>query len=723
MWSPWSHGSIKFIAVFSLLVACSLFVTTYVIRNQTLVIDIQKNRYFHEFGEVETSAQDNFRWSLPSATLLFPQQWTDYTWFPAHSYAQIVQLRMQNPLAVPSLVVGQTTFAVDAHFRTYYLLENQQSVVSFVTQTPQLSPDQRLLGVPVFAASRTATIWTNSDYIIIWLQILFVCGVLFGLVSLLSHMTFASAPWSINIIHVGIWMCWWLISPPGSFEILLAWTLMILSILLLRWSLPEWKEPWRIYFIVLVCFVIFRTVMMWWHINLSSNIAINPSIKYASLPLVWEPYWIWIVCLGVLFGVRTIAGKDYVYDTWLLLCIIGCAVLSIKSSGYWPVRAWMNFLPFQYLGDWNGVWEFLRTSRVALPPLLLVTEFAIQHDTVARILYMWLIPRIILLSAMILAVFRGITSQKERWVRGGLLFAWVYAFTEIKSLDEYFVYDFFLGAFLLFAVHLAYRRGINQWHWIAVGLLLVIMDSMRPYGMLILAVVGPWLALRSWNIHRIRGVIYLCLPLLISVFWHGHHIINLGQMTWSNHAGFNFCNAWECPEPPHLLPESPPLAPGYWTNINTEAHQYNSQQLLKSGIEFQLTHPVESIERAGKLILNIVMVPYKTGPPDIIIGNGLWEDVYRLIMFALIVVQITLMLAVASIIVSALRNRHHIDWYMVGHASIIVLVLFIPNLVEYGENYRFIAGTSMWLANIPAWPHYRSFIMRWLAPKLHQQIG
>lgn len=722
MWPPLSRTSTQCIAICILLLTCSLFITIHVVRNQTLAINIQQSRYFHEFSEVETSAQDDFRWSFPRATLLFPQQWTDYAWFPAHTYAQIIQLRMQNPLEVSSLVVGQTEFAVDTHLRTYSLLQNQQSVVLFWAHTVNRSPDQRLLGVPLFSASRTSTLWANIDYFSIWLQIIIFCGVLFGLISFLSHVTFASSPWWVNLIHFMVWICWWFMSPPGNFEPLFAWGLILLSILLLRWIFPVWKAPWRIYFILLSCFVVFRTWMMWWHIGLSADVELNPAIKYASLPFVWEPYWIWIVCFGVLLGVRIIAGKDYVYDGWWVLCVVVCAVLSMKSSGYWPVRAWMNFLPFQYLKDWVSVWEFLRTSRVALPPLLLVIEYAIQHDTLARIFYMWLLPRMILLCAMVLAVFRGITSQKERWVRGALLCVWVFAFTEIKSLDEYFIYDFFLGAFLLFAVHLAYRQGINQWHWIAVGCFLVIMDSMRPYGMLVLAVAVPWLALRSWNIHRLRGVLYLCFPLLISVFWHGHHIINLGQMTWSNHAGFNFCNAWECPQPPHLLPESPPLADGYWANINTEAHEYNSRQLLKSGIEYQLTHPMKSIERTGKLILNIITVPYRAGPTDTIIGNGWWIDIYRLIMFAMIVIQIALLFAVGNMILSALRNHHHINWYMVGHASVIILVLFIPNLVEYGENYRFIAGTSMWLANIPAWPDYQSFIMKWMAPKFLQKM-
>jgi hypothetical protein len=240
------------------------------------------------------------------------------------------------------------------------------------------------------------------------------------------------------------------------------------------------------------------------------------------------------------------------------------------------------------------------------------------------------------------------------------------------------------------------------------------MDTMRPFGMLILAIVVPWLAIKSWRIHRLRGVLYLCVPLLLSVMWHGHHIITLGQSNWSNHTGFNLCNAWECPEPANLYPEAPPVADGLWTNINTAEHEHNSQQLLRSGLIYQLTHPVQTVVRAGELLLNIVIVPYIAGAPAVI-GNGWWIDIYRMMMVSMMVLHSLLMLAVVRMIVASIRTRTYIqEWYPVGLMLIMMMVLIIPNMVEYGENYRFIAGTAMWLAAIPAWEWYRSFIQRWL---------
>jgi hypothetical protein len=47
----------------------------------------------------------------------------------------------------------------------------------------------------------------------------------------------------------------------------------------------------------------------------------------------------------------------------------------------------------------------------------------------------------------------------------------------------------------------------------------------------------------------------------------------------------------------------------------------------------------------------------------------------------------------------------------------------MPNMVEFGENYRFIVGAVMWLAALPSWHEYHSFVTRWipltisLAPK------
>lgn len=712
----WFASARRYNAVlWAMCVLSSLLVTMVFSQRVAAPIDIQKERYFDGFGDVETSHLGEFRWSSPKATLLFPQQWQDYAWFSSHRTAQIIILKMEDVYEDQQLRIGNIQFAVDTQPRAYQILSAQQSTVSFVATKVNISLEQRELGIPLFSAMREATLRSTYDYGVLWLQVLAVLLVIIVMTAVLQRIVAIASPWWVSLIHVGIWIVWWILSPAGNGEILLAWGFVAVSLLLLRWTLTPWRWSWLVYLVILGVFMAFRVWAMGVQADLPSDIILANYKPYLPLPFEWEPYWSWSVWLLMVVGIRTLAGRDYIIDVWWVGCAAGCALLSMVSNGYWPAHGWMNVISLEYLGDWNGVWQFLRTSRVAVPPLLLITEFAVQHNTLLMLAYGWIIPRAILLLAMALAVFRGVTSPRERYIRGVLLLVWTYAFTMIKPLDNYFVYDFLLGAVLLYAIHLAYRSDIAVWQWAVVGVLLVVMDTLRPFGMLILVVVVPWLAMRSWRMHRIPGVVYLCVPLLLSVVWHGHHVVNLGQSNWSNHTGFNLCNAWECPTPPDMHPEAPPVADGLWTNINTKEHEENSRRLLKSGLVYQITHPVQTVVRTGELLYNIVVVPYIAGQPAVI-GNGWWIDVYRVLMFGMMVIQLVLMVSVVRMLWVSLRTRTPVtNWYLVGHTCVIVLVLIIPNMVEYGENYRFIAGTAMWLAAIPAWHEYRSFVVRWLA--------
>jgi hypothetical protein len=701
---------------------CSILITIYLLQHPATTIDIQNNQSFHEVGMVEASEYGAFRWTFPQAQLTFPSLWIDRAWFPSYAISQIVELRLHDYFANQSLQVGNTTFAIATQPRVYHMLTQHTATIALMSlETGSEPSEHHSLGVMVFAASRISTILTMSDVFVLWVQVLLVCSVFAGIARLFQYIVATPIPLWGNLAHVGIWLAWWVAMPEGNAEFLLGWGFVGVSLVVLRWVLHPWQWSWPLYFALLLGLTVFRIWMVWWYVDVPTR------DKYLPLPFMWEPYWSITLWLLILVGVRLVAGKHFLINPWAVTCAAGCALFSMDSGGYWPALNWMTFLPITYLGDWPGVWEFLRTSRVAIPPLLLIVEFAIHGNELLMHIYRWIIPKAFLFTALCVVVFRGVTNPRERLIRGILLMIWAYAFTKIQVQSGFFVYDFFLGSLLLFAVHLAFRDDLQLWQWGVIGMLLVVMDSMRPFGMLILAIVTPWLAIRSWRIHHIRGLLYLCLPLLLSVFWHGHHIINLGQLNWSNHTGFNFCNAWECPKPPNLLAEAPALAERYWPNINTEAHEYNSRQLLKSGLRYQIEHPTQALARAGTLLYNIISVPYTYSHMDMptkLIGNGWWNDVYRLFMFVMMILQSILGIAVARMTFSSLRSRIPIQHeYLVGHTIILLLVLVMPNMVEFGENYRFIVGAVMWLAALPSWHEYHSFVTRWipltisLAPK------
>lgn len=696
------------------LVICSFVVCAWVVRPVSTPVELAHARYFDRFSEPEPSAYAQFRWSFPQAQVLFPQRWVDVAFFPARATGQIVSMHINDMQPSQQLQIADTTFQTDALPRIYHVLTAQSAVIPLRSSQVYLSPEQRQLGVQVFAATRQSTHLTVWDVVLIWGQVALACLAIVGGSTLVQRIIAINAPLWMHVVHVAIWMSWWLASPAGSGEFLMAWGFVAATLWWLRRSVTPWRWSWSAYLVVLLLLMLVRVGVSWWQAGLPSDIPLADYNINFQLPIVWEPYWSWSVWLLAMAVFGWLAGRDFVVDWWLVVWSVACVLVSLRSNGYWPVHTWMYVISLEYLGTWQGVWEFLQTSRVAIPPLLLVIEFAIHNLTLAEIAYVWLLPRAILLVAMLLAVFRGITDQRERLVRGSLLVLWMYAFTAVKTLDNYFIYDVLFGALLLFAVHLAYRTDVMLWQWAVVGGLLVLMDSMRPFGMVVLLIVAPWMLWRSWRIHRWAGVVICALPLLISVAWHSHHIVNLGQSNWSNHTGFNLCNAWECPRPADMQPEAPPVADGLWPNINTEVHEQNSQRLLKSGLAYQLAHPGQTVRRAGELLLNLFLVPFEPGQPAII-GNGWGVDIYRGLMFALMMFNMVLLGAVVRLVVAMLWRRTPMTaGALIGHVAVVILVLIVPNLTEYGENYRFVAGAAMWLAALPPWGEYRAFVASWL---------
>ena len=79
------------------------------------------------------------------------------------------------------------------------------------------------------------------------------------------------------------------------------------------------------------------------------------------------------------------------------------------------------------------------------------------------------------------------------------------------------------------------------------------------------------------------------------------------------------------------------------------------------------------------------------------------------------VLNMVLLGAVVRMLLAVLRRRTTLHASaVIGHVVIIMLVLVVPNLTEYGENYRFVAGAAMWLAALPPWADYRAFVATWL---------
>jgi len=130
----------------------------------------------------------------------------------------------------------------------------------------------------------------------------------------------------------------------------------------------------------------------------------------------------------------------------------------------------------------------------------------------------------------------------------------------------------------------------------AAGFVLSMTDLMRPFVFFLLPVVllGAYQSLQKRP--RRYLLCFLAPVVLFSGGWHLYITCRHGQITWSNHAGFNLCRAWPMVKKPELAPEpnNRPLMPGRGANVNTAEHYENSCRLQKAVLDYIKTHPRQS---------------------------------------------------------------------------------------------------------------------------------
>jgi hypothetical protein len=241
------------------------------------------------------------------------------------------------------------------------------------------------------------------------------------------------------------------------------------------------------------------------------------------------------------------------------------------------------------LHQWADIGALLVHMRIAVPPILLISEYAIRDYPLLQTLYGWCLPSIAI-SVCIMLGFRTTTSQPPQilqLVSSACLFITVIL---IKGMLNFFIYDVLTSFFFVVYCQLLVRQQFTPIRAGMLGVVLMCFDMMRPFTLVFVPLL---MLLGVYQIYKMHGwvrVWYFLAPLLVLVVWHGNHIVRLGQWNWTDHAGFNICHAWPCADVA-LLPEAPPLNNGLWPNINTMVHQINSQRLLHAFVTQLQTHP------------------------------------------------------------------------------------------------------------------------------------
>jgi hypothetical protein len=151
-------------------------------------------------------------------------------------------------------------------------------------------------------------------------------------------------------------------------------------------------------------------------------------------------------------------------------------------------------------------------------------------------------------------------------------------------------------------------------------------------------------------------------------------LLDHGQLFWSNHGGFNLAHAWRQVGvvPPTLVPEpeSVPIAPGRWDNLNTAAHAENSDRLSAAVMRFAIQHPAAALTHGLTRVSVYLLGPVPSEPMGIPHGPLL---VYRLAVAVGLVYLVVEMVA-GGVVVLSVGPRAASLWAV--PAGLLVLTAF-----------------------------------------------
>jgi hypothetical protein len=662
------------------------------------------NQAFIGFWEPEqyipqgTTQVTKFRLSSNVSRILFQSQWSDFVAWRCLNQ-QITTLHVFAPLnQVATITIDNATQIVDYHARRIQLLQCQQSDVAITSDSPF---------VPTAAEPRHITFGLyNASRVLL-------PNAFFGGIALLVTLCIAGCVG--GLIWINLWLLrahtqlWWLLGL--TFMTLCLWTqfsvvsgepLLVLggvlfTLFVLKPHVTIVQLRW-VFIGMLSSVLLMRIGIMWWYVGGIEYVTAYPSILKQAIPLTYQPYWWWFCMVMSAQILIWIESPHVQRDGWWWGMLLFMVTVLQTITGYWNATGWSNTLDITAIQQWSAVADLLAHMRIAIPPILLISEYAIRDYPLFQTLYGWCLPSIAISVCIMLGFSATVLSPRERMVRmiiSALLFITVII---IKGMLNFFIYDVLTSFFFVVYCQLLVRQQFTPTRAFMLGIILMCFDMMRPFTL----VFVPLLALLGgYHIYKTQGwrrVLYFCAPLLVLVVWHANHILVLGQWNWTNHAGFNLCHAWPCPDVA-LLPEAPPLNSGLWPNINTAVHQINSQRLLHAFITELQTNPSMIMPTLYRLVQN-----------NLFITRTLEVSIHPVITGVFTCIYIGGMVMQLVVVGNGLRNAYQRSWQQwlrqpeqifFWYAVILLSMILITTITESGENYRWIIGFVLILGYFP----------------------
>lgn len=386
------------------------------------------------------------------------------------------------------------------------------------------------------------------------------------------------------------------------------------------------------------------------------------------------------------------------------------AALAIGGLGAWLVQdltgfssiAWMNIYRVEDFPDLDAVQRFFADLRIAIPPWLAAIEFAEHLLGGAGTIVPVHLYRIALVASYVLALWLTYPSLTRLAIALPLGVVFLWATTLIHPAGPN-VYDAVYPCLIL-AYLLALRFAARSWlAAILAGLALSLAELTRPFVLLLLPLLllAPLPMLLAGARPRLRALLFVLPVLVLSGGWHAFLLVKHGQVTWTNHSGFNLQRAWTMVEPPALLPEAPPakLAPDRLDNFNTDVHGENSRRLQQAIFAYIASHPVQSAVHVAERLAALVSgeVTLHGQVPD-----GPVISIYQVVVKY---PALWIFAAAAGIVLAILLNPGGLAVLLADTGNILILstaaTLAIMAVTESGEEARFLIAVLPCLAAVP----------------------
>lgn len=307
--------------------------------------------------------------------------------------------------------------------------------------------------------------------------------------------------------------------------------------------------------------------------------------------------------------------KSLFFVIFLLFSIIG--IVLVRSSSGVSSITWMFIYQVDDFKTLGEIFSFIKNLKIPIPIAIALAEIAEYKIIGSTILCTQVLYRTAMILVFILSLYLS-ASSKLRLTASfciSIVFLWTTVVVHPSNPQIYDIYYplFILSYILLLKMNsMAHSQTMSSIFSLSSGFALSMAELSRPFVFIILPVliIGAYQTLKTP-----RNFLWFLLPIILfSGSWHAHLALSHGQLTWTNHSGFNLSRSWTMVELPVLVKEdhNAPIKPDRWPNLNTVEHYENNRRIQNAILLYIFSHPQESIRHFIRK-LESLLIDVKTG--------------------------------------------------------------------------------------------------------------